>query len=205
MIFLRFTASKQKLVSKQVCELAEFLLLRTRWMSHSDSRDVLFLRDPNPRQLKGPPVRQVSEKRDCRLPSLPQRLSQRQSALPPLPLGGRWALRLPARLSLAPMEHWQSLPAVNNPRLTTGASLNQLSLAPSSAFPSVSKSQAQEESGPIILSQKPPMQRNVLFSKLVSGPDNPSDRVTNQHALCQVGSSNSISLGLSGIFNCSNV
>ena len=158
-------------------------------------------------------MRQVCHKRDSKLPTVPKDSLLTPVGLTSLPLGGQWTLQRPAWLSLAPTGQWQSVPAVNESQADHGGQPKTTSFSPggntssslSSRSTSVSKSWVQEERGPIIQSQKPPKQRNILSSKLVSGPDDLGHRATNPHALCQVGISNSISLGLSGIFNCSSV
>lgn len=57
------------------------------------------------------------------------------------------------------------------------------SFLPSSVPTAVSRSWLCWEKRPNIQPRKPPMQRNILSSDLVSGPDNPGDEATNQHAL----------------------
>lgn len=71
--------------------------------------------------------------------------------------------------------------------------------------PSVSKSWAWWERRPIFQSREPPTQRNGLSSKLVYAPDNWEKKPLANKPSCQVGIFNSISLGVSGIFDCLNV
>lgn len=46
------------------------------------------------------------------------------------------------------------------------------------------------------------VERSTSSSKLVYEPQPPWDTATNPHALCPLGTSNSISFGVSGIFHC---